>query len=801
MSNRFYFRILLIFVALLPVANITSAQTVSIFSNNTVQALEKQPAQEAVYLHLDKPNYTFGDTIWYKAYTIIGQHHQLSALSGVLYVELYNPADSLVTRQTLLLHSGIGWSDIPLPHNLSQGIYHIQAYTNWMRNFGSKGFYDQKIMVGGVAPQTFDKQSTAANPDVQFFPEGGDMLNGVRSRIAFKAIGADGLGVNIKGTIEDNTGNVITNFTTQHLGMGEFAFIPQSGKSYTAKISGAGETAFTVNLPPAKNEGYTLTLNNSSKDSIYIKIAVNDKTFINQKSSSFYLLAQSNGKEYYVTQGKLEQLAFVARIDKKRFPSGIAQFTLFNNEGKPIAERIAYMENPDTLRLKLSENQTHYTNKVTLQVTDENNKPVIGTFSAVVINESQISVDELSESTIMNYLMLISDLKGNIEQPNYYFTGQNDETRANLDLLMLTQGYRRLDWKQVLNDTSKIIKYMPEQSLEIAGTIKTTGGKPLPNGKVTLLDNNTNLFRDTTADINGNFKFINLYLPDSSLVVLKGKKENNSDNVKLRVTQPDYPAFTKDETGTIIFDSKPNPRNVVLYQEYQKKQKNFVANGIKLEEVKITAYKRKEPDLSESQNLNKGSADQVIMGDDLSPAIYLFDALINKISFIHLHSGKLYSRNKSMSLIVDGIIMDSSHINDIAPSDVYSVEVLRTSGAMAIYGSTIQPGGALVITLKHGGEKKASNNVYTPGIISVMINGFTSPRTFYTPKYTPKQPVALNKPLLETVFWKPNILTDKDGNASFEYNNNATKGEYRIVLEGIDDNGDLGRQVYHYNVE
>ena len=143
---------------------VASAQD-STFLSRAVAKLGSQPAQEKVYLHLDKPSYGYGDTIWYKAYTVIGQRHQLSALSGVLYVELLSPKDSLVTRQVLPMVSGVGWSDIPLAHSLKQGVYRIRAYTRWMQNLGPDYFYDQKIRLGGIAPSIV-KQTVKENPDI-----------------------------------------------------------------------------------------------------------------------------------------------------------------------------------------------------------------------------------------------------------------------------------------------------------------------------------------------------------------------------------------------------------------------------------------------------------------------------------------------------------------------------------------------------------------------------------------------------------------------------------------------------------
>ncbi|MDR3697831.1 MAG: carboxypeptidase-like regulatory domain-containing protein, partial [Mucilaginibacter sp.] len=256
----------------------------------------KYPIEKA-YLQTDKSNYDVFDTIWYKAYTVAGQQHQLSALSGVLYAELINAKDSVALRQVLHLTSGAAWGDMVLTGAVKQGDYQLRAYTNWMRNAGPEYFFNKKIHVGGYEAAPPVKQTVQANPDVQFFPEGGELVTGLRSKVAVKSIAPNGLGLDINGTIVDNEGNVIVDFATQHLGMGAFAFTPQSGKTYKARIkTGIGETAFEVELPKAKEAGFTLGINNSSPDSIFLKVAANEALFQQKQHSAFYVIAQTGGK-------------------------------------------------------------------------------------------------------------------------------------------------------------------------------------------------------------------------------------------------------------------------------------------------------------------------------------------------------------------------------------------------------------------------------------------------------------------------------------------------------------------------
>ncbi|MDR3694764.1 MAG: hypothetical protein P4L47_09020, partial [Mucilaginibacter sp.] len=275
------------------------AQTDTSFLTHANSLLEKHSAAftvEKAYLQTDKSNYDVFDTIWYKAYTVVGRKHQLSALSGVLYVELISPKDSVVSRQILRLTSGAAWGDLVLTGAIKQGDYRLRAYTNWMRNAGPEYFFLKKIHIGGYDTPPPVKP-TVPNPDVQFFPEGGELVNGLRSKVAVKSVAPNGLGLDINGTIVDNEGNVIVDFATQHLGMGVFAFTPQSGKTYKARIkTGIGETAFEVELPKAKEAGFTLGINNSSPDSIFLKVAANEALFQQKQHSAFYVIAQTGGK-------------------------------------------------------------------------------------------------------------------------------------------------------------------------------------------------------------------------------------------------------------------------------------------------------------------------------------------------------------------------------------------------------------------------------------------------------------------------------------------------------------------------
>ena len=220
------------------------------------------------------------------------------------------------------------------------------------------------------------------------------------------------------------------------------------------------------------------------------------------------------------------------------------------------------------------------------------------------------------------------------------------------------------------------------------------------------------------------------------------------------------------------------------------------------------------PDLRESANLGgPGRADQVIMGDQLGGCVKVSDCLIGKINGVVFtsrggpHNTRTIGNYEviNMSVIVDGLVLDGVHLNDLNANDIYSIEVLRSGATRSIYGSSIAGGGALVITMRHGGERSADSTYMTStapaGLITYPFKGYFRAKSFYTPKYdhTKKDNEPLD--LRTTVYWNPNVITDKDGKASLEFFNNDAKGIYRVVVEGIDDDGNLGRRVYRYKVE
>jgi TonB-dependent SusC/RagA subfamily outer membrane receptor len=801
---------------------------------------------EKAYLHFDKPYYAAGDTIYFKAY-VTNSLYEPSNLSDVLNAELISSDNNILETIKLKLIDGMATGDVAITDTLKKGYYRLRAYTSTMRDAGEEYFFDQYLFITNV-PKVSQAHKTTPTPveketskslrsktalskiRVQFFPEGGNLVTGVTSKIAFKAVAPDGLGVDIHGTITDEHGKQLGVFVSQHLGMGIMTLTPQAGTRYKANITYADSSEENLDLPQADDTGYALNVDNS--DSRYIRVNVTAGQ--QNHEAQINLVAQSGGIIYSYAAGKLVNNKFTALLPKNQFPNGIVQFTLFSANGEPMNERLVFIGSQSQLNLKLeTADSIYYTRqkvKINLTAIDMEGQPVVGNYSVAVTDETEVPVEEDSESTILTNLLLTSDLKGYVEKPNYYFNGKNSSAKADLDVLMLTQGYHRFEWKQILNNKFGLPVSHSESISTVSGKITNLNGKPVPYGKVSLLSVSNIFFSlDTTADANGKFVFKHLLIKDSVRYIIQASDEQlrkNSlieiDNLKPPIVNgnkntPD--GIVKDNSNLTVYLTAYLNFSTSFHQEQLKQ--GIVKHAIALKEVTIKGKAEKKY-LKHSDNLNgAGKANDVITADQLPPGSPSFkDAIIGHLHGIKYLDGNFYYGFFPSLILLDGFeiqgnltfssgrqIIDprkpsmADVLNTVPVSEIESVEIITDASLAAIYGVR-GAGGVIIITTKRADDKQAkANSNFRPNFSYYSPVGYYKARVFYSPRYDVTKTNPAFADLRTTIYWNPNIITDKGGRASFEFFNADTKGDYRIVVEGIDDNGHLGRQVYHYRTQ
>jgi hypothetical protein len=770
---------------------------------------------EKVYLHLDKPYYAAGDDIWFKVYAVSGSEHRLSNISGVVNIELVDERDSVKRSVKLVLNHGTADGDFALPDTLNAGNYHIRAYTNYMLNAGSAYFFSQAVLI--INPIVAAKRAIANQQppsgkiDVQFFPEGGDLVDGIKAKVAFKAVAPNGLGIDVAGRVTDDKGKLVASFGTSHAGMGVFEMTPSASATYQAEVSYADGSA-TFALPKVMATGYGLNIIDDGAGKLRVKVSKYPSWLLSSSSGliqQLTLVAQSAGKIYYTAKTKAGEAVNSFVVPKSTFPSGIAQFTLFTPKGAPLNERLVFINNHDQLNLTLNTDRGTYAPRqkvrIILDAQNKDRQPAAGNFSVSVTDETKVPVNEDTENNILASLLLTSDLRGYVENPAYYFNRPEAETRADLDALMLTQGYHRFEWKQILNNEFTPGQYLPENSLRVSGRVLTTAGKPVVHGTVKLFDLDSIQFtRDTVTDENGRFAFNNLSFDDSIRLIIQARTSKNKRDVDIKMdklqpesTSGSSPVFSI-ETDSILSVYAQNSK-----QFYNEQRKFGLGNHvISLQEVII----REKKDVARySANLNgAGNADQIIQGKELWAlgCGHIADCLEGRLVGVIFRNGVPYSTRdlyRPMQVIVDGVYTDPGFINSLNYADIQSIEILRSGEYTSIYGG-MGGSGVFLVTTRRGGENDYPDPIYGRGITTYYPKGYYKARQFYSPRYDNPKTNKKLADLRTTIFWQPSLVTEKDGKASFEFFNAGSKGTYRVVVEGIDNNGNLGRQVYHYEV-
>jgi len=667
---------------------------------------------------------------------------------------------------------------------------------------------DEKTAVTKIFPV----KATSNEADIQFFPEGGELVTGIRSRVGFKAVGADGLGMKVSGYITDKANIKTAEFASEHAGMGFFRMHPLPNETYTAHIKFEDGSERIFPLPRVLPRGYVLNVNNTDKENLTVTITTSESL---QPDAKFTLIAQTNGYVHFVAKNKLEAQSFTAKIPKNRFPTGILQLTVFSPSNQPVAERLVFINHSDFLKINLSTAKTDFEKrekvKLTIEVNDPKAKPAIGSFSVAVVDESIVPFSEAKETTIISNLLLSSDLKGFIEDPNYYFTEINQDKVRQLDILLLTQGWRRYEWKNMLSNSYPNLVYTPETSMEVSGRVKALNGKPIIGGKVTLFSSSGDVFlMDTLTDANGEFKFQKLIFSDSTKFIVQARNEKDRKNVEIELNRIPSQLVTKNKNEAML-EVNVN-RSILPYLENSKNQYDqfrlfgLVGKSIMLGEVKVV---EKKPLLKNSSNLNgAGNADAILKSEDLQNCVFITQCLQGRVAGIIVNNGIVYSTRSMntsfrgpvpMQIVIDGMMVEPEFLSSINPSDVESIEVLKSGANTAIYGMR-GGGGVLVINTKRGELNKNYRN-YAPGIMSYNPKGFYKGREFYSPNYADPKINTKMADLRTTVYWNPNVISDSTGKASVEFFNGDGRGTYKAIVEGIDINGKLGRQIYRYSVK
>ncbi|ANW95692.1 hypothetical protein AXE80_05105 [Wenyingzhuangia fucanilytica] len=821
----------LLLVALLGLFSFT-LYTQNSFSNLLEKKLldyETNSYPEKVYLQTDKPFYALDEDLWFSAYLLNGITHQKTEKSKVLYVELINPKDSIVAKKTLYIEDVSAAGDFKINKNWEEGNYRLRGYTNYMRNADNSNFFSKNISIfavknDSISQNTTNLKETVANlnqksnnkstkPTLTFFPEGGSLVCGTLNRIAFKIKDDNYSKINVNGVIEDQDQNEIIEFKSIDFGLGSFMIIPEENKTYYAKVFINGK-AERYPLPKPLAKGYNLNVTNEGQF-IYVKVS---STVENGLLNTF-LIAHQRGHLLYKKFESTNKNKYTIKISTEVLKDGVAEITLFDANGTPTAERIVFIDNPkNNLKLNIATAKETFTSRskvdLNINVTDNKGKNAASTLSMAVRDLNAFPYNSRTNN-IKTYLLLNSDLRGNVENPGYFFEKENDPKRKYLlDLVMLTNGWRRFTWQDLLTEKENSNKFKPELGLYISGTTKQLK-KPYAefSSPTRLTFMGPSIFQEPIqqSDSLGKFKFGPYVFFDSIPVLLEARMDHfNSEKRKSR----DVVILVDKHTNEAPVEKMPKINqstkekevaNFIKVTQYIQQVKfDYNLDVQKLKAVELTANRKTEQEKREEEMDSRTDYGSPISGSRLDVTTMIgagsftaFD-LVNQLNGVSVFGDTISIRrsNGPARIYLDGMEVDGSLLRSISANEVSFIDLLTGPDTVTFTGG----GNGVIAIYSNTGNMSVSNTKRKPGIIDFNAKGFYTARKFYSPDHINGFEEMNKTDLRTTLYWEPLIKTTNTGTTNVSFFTSDIKSDYIIEIEGISTDGQPIHAIKTFNV-
>ena len=770
---------------------VMNAQAQDVEQTLTKYADKYQP--ERIYLHYDKTTYAAGETIWYKAY-LMSEIYPADE-SKTLYTDFIDDNGNVLSHNVSPIVEGVSSGQVDIPVDYASKYVHVRSYTKWTLNFDTTFVYQKHIRVlGKEAPKTTTK--VVPQYSVQFFPEGGDLISGIDNKLAFKATDQWGRPIRIKGVILAND-KPSQEFSSVHDGMGVISINPIAGTVYKARWKDDAVVEHTTDLPKSKPSGVSLQLAfNGAKRSFIINRTADAPPIL----QNLHVLGTMHGRVVFKATVSLTAKNTVqAAIPTEQFPSGVLTVTVFDAAWNAIAERITFIKNNDYRFQPIVTVQRWGLNKRARNEVEIKLPDSLQANLSVAVTDASIDVD--SSTNIIAHLLLTSDLKGYVHNPAYYFKNNSDSLAHKLDLIMMTNGWRRFKWEEVRAGKFPAINYPKDTTyLSLSGKIQGVAtGRLGPGDNIVLITKE----KDTVTKImalplerDGSFGDPNIILFDSMRVFyqIKSKAIDKGDVqfMTARLPAPNYSALRSSFAFiNPLLDTAGNYRHRLLAEE----QARAIAlvQGKTLQGVTVTA-RGKSPLQQTDEKYARGifSGGDAVSFDLVNDPFALgqtdiFNYLQGKVAGLMItQSGgqtNLQWRGGSPSLYLDEMPVDADLLSSIPVNDIAYVKAFRPPFTGGAGGGS----GAIAIYTRKGGDIQ---NTPGKGLSRNTVMGYTPIRQFYSPNYAAYDKRNEQPDLRTTIYWAPVVRTDakKATTTIVFYNNDVTKS-FRLIIEGMTKEG------------
>jgi len=664
---------------------------------------------------------------------------------------------------------------------------------------------------------------------LDFFPEGGALVNGIKSTVGFKYLNYKGKGAEIGGIMVDQEDNELATFKSNHLGMGKITILPEMGKSYFGVVRSKNGTIYKYPIPVARPQGVVMRI----IPRMDMKLLVLDAK--PEITDSIFVKLYHRGKDIYMLKALMKDGKFNYPFSSSSLPNGLIGATLYDSKHKPIAERHFYNhKSEEHLDLKVETDKNEYETRdsvVVLIRTEKEKQPVPSSISLMAVNKDYFGQTNLSRGNILSYFMLESDIRGEIEKPAYYF--EHEDHLKDLDYLMLTQG-----WTNYKYDKPKKPKInQPEVGLALSGYV---GGvqnlkkkKRFQDEKFDLilmtLGENTNVYQqeiDTTGYFN--FKLGDSYGDGKKFVIQPASSARKNATFKVNINARKIPEIAyKNEIVIAPVDSIMEETISERIVKDIALDPYLLPNTIALNEVVVSDYAL-TPEREKMKKLH-GMPDVVIDNKELIAREKNWTSRLYKwLLFNYPHElsvrrvggfpSFLYANVKGADftyVLVDGkpvVIDDYSLVPDIPLKAVKSVEILNNKPNAHRYFCTVFPRNcpnlpfptplpAILAIYTYSGKGLSGAFPKKTNLLKAATPEYSPKREFYSPAYDDPD-VDSGVPDLRTlIHWTPNIITDAEGNATVKFYNGDISGKVLVICEGISINIDgIGRGEATYDI-
>ncbi|GAB3770225.1 Plug domain-containing protein [Spirosoma horti] len=769
-------------------------------ANTLVQSFDtyrRQALQEKLFVHTDQAFYLTGETMWFKVYYVDGTRHQPLDVSKVTYVELLDKEHQSVLQTKVTLGTGGGNGTLFLPSSLNSGTYLLRAYTSWMKNF-SPGFFFEKTLtlVNPFKPLGLPLLQETPNYEIQFFPEGGHLVQDLPGNVAFKVVDASGHGVAVRGWLLNERNDTLAKFSPHKFGIGKFAFTPLANTRYRVLMTDEKGRLVTRPLPPVDSQGYTMRLDEATNDQL--KITVNTTL---DRASTVYLFAHTRNEVKAAEQRSIQrETTFI--VDKKALGEGITHLTIFDADRKPVCERLYFKRptTPLTIGLKPDHKQYASRTQVTLDALVEASaaQPKQAALSVSVYRLDSLA--GMDSGNILSYLWMTSDLQGQIESADYYLQSETAEVAQATDNLMLTHGWRRFRWNDILGSqttTASKRSFIPEHNgLLIQGTVTDpASGRPMPN-VITYLSSPGKPLRlyvsRSNADGQIRFEMQDFYGPKNVLV-----QTNPKDSLlKLTIANP----FSASVSTTHL------PELSVMESQADQLLNRSVAMQVQATYGGDQAIRYRYPLVDSSAFYGKPVESYALDAYTRFPRMeevlreYVLGVMPRKKQghfrlYVPNEPYRTFFEDPSLVLL-DGVPQfDMDKIIDFSPLKIKQIDVITNH---YFIGPALFPG--IISFMSYKGD--LAGFPISPSVLRLDYDGLQLQREFYSPRYETEKQLSSRLPDARTLlYWNPDLKTDAQGKGRVQFYTSDQTGTYVVDVNGLTTDGQAGSQRVLFEVK